>query len=133
MPTVHLVGRGSPEGRVSVSLEDIRLKLADVREALPRLRTELQKKWPVESVEIESRQPRAKNSHTPGAIIVAGCVVVVVRFALAAVDGAGKKFGEGIGDEIADHVRRWIRSFGGHEKETPQKRRHTKAKKQKTP
>lgn len=111
-PIVRLVTCGEPCEEVFVSLERNPAMLADVRQNLPRLKKELRKKWPVDNVQIENRIPRLRNPYDPSQIVEAACVGLLVSFTLPAVRAVSRKVGEAIGDEIARHVRRWIRSIG---------------------
>jgi hypothetical protein len=97
---------------VFVSVEQTRLALSDVRRALPQLRSELRRKWPIQEVELENRVPPRRNPYTPAAIAGVACVGIAVRFGLSAAQAAGKKVGDVMGQEIAEHVQGWIRRIG---------------------
>jgi hypothetical protein len=112
MPTVRLVTGREPEGEVFVSLEQTPLVLGELRKALPQLRAELQKKWPVLYVDIENQLPARRNSYDPSELVKAACIVLAIRFTWSAVDGAGKKLGEVVVDELSKYARRWIKNFG---------------------
>lgn len=102
----------NPEGQVFVSLEQTPLVLSDVRRDLPQLKRELCRKWRVLHVAIENRIPHRRNPHVPGALVAVACVGLVVKFGLAVADGAGKKIGETIGQEIVKYVNGWIKRIG---------------------
>jgi hypothetical protein len=122
MPTVRVWSSDKPrDGEVFVSLERTPLVLVDVRKALPRLKAELQRKYPVVYVDIENRLPRRANPYDPSEVVKAACIVLAIRFTWSAIDGAGKKLGEGVGDELAKHAKRWIRNFGNTGKQKSRK------------
>ena len=99
----------SPTTEVFISIERIPLVLADLRKALPELEKELCEKWPVESVNIEIRNPRLKNpTDTAHLIVVGGTVGLAIRFLGPSVDVAGK--------ELAARVHRWLKSGHGVKK-----------------
>jgi hypothetical protein len=119
-PIVRLVSGGEPREEVFVSLERTPVVIAEVRRTLPQLEKDLRKKWPVESVRIESRLPRLRNPCDLSQVLDTACVGLLVSFVLPGVRAASKKVGEAIGDEISKHVRRWIRAIG---KSKPTRRR----------
>lgn len=113
MPTVHLVGnRKQSERLVSVSLERTQLVLADVRKALPQLKKELSKQWPVIHVEIDYRRPRARNPFNPSDVVKAACLLLMIRFLYSAADSAGKETGTTTSREILKYVQRWLKNLG---------------------
>jgi hypothetical protein len=111
-PIVRLANGGDLYETLFVSLERTPVVLADVRRALPQLKKELRKKWPVEYVEIENRIPRRKNPYSPTEIVTGACIGLVVTFSVAIAKAAGTTIGKTLGDEISAHVRRWIRGLG---------------------
>lgn len=109
MPTVLLIGEGKQSGQsISVSLERTPLILSEVREALPQLKNELGKQWPVLWVAIENRKPRLRNPHDPRAIIEAACIVLTVKF----VGGVGAELGKMALRTATKRVQNWIAKFG---------------------
>lgn len=121
-PIVRLVSGGEPREDVFISLERSPVVIAEVRRALPQLKKELRKKWPVEGIQIETRLPRLKNPCDLSEVLETACVGLLVSFVLPGVRAASKKVGEAIGDEISKHVRRWIRTIG---KSRPTRRRRS--------
>jgi hypothetical protein len=97
---------------VFVSVEQTRLALSHVRRALPQLRRELGRKWPIQGLDLENRVPPRRNPYAPGAIAGVACVGIAVRFGLSAAQAAGRKVGDAMGQEIARYVQRWIRRIG---------------------
>jgi hypothetical protein len=116
MPTVRVYGdaEGRPEGEVFISLEQAPIVLANIRAALPHLRANLRKRWPVERVEIDIRLPRLQNSSDTWSFLSHSHVIadvgvgILVLYLAEAVRAAGKKTGEAAGKEIAGYVRRWL-------------------------
>lgn len=126
MPTVLLIGGGRQSGQsVSVSLERTPLILSHVREALPQLKKELSKKWPVLWVGIEDQKPRLRNPHDPHAIISAARIVLTVRFISGEVARAAIR-------EVLDYVRNWIKSFGHRKVASPRSKPKTTRRKSST-
>ena len=111
-PIVRVVTDKESDAEVFVSLEQALLVLGDVRATLPQLREQLRQKWDVTNVQIQNRIPRLRNPFNPLQVVEAACIGLVVSFTVPAVRAAGKKIGDAIGDEIAKHVRRWIRAIG---------------------
>ncbi len=122
-PIVRVVTDKESDAEVFVSLEQALLVLGDVRATLPQLREQLRQKWDVTNVQIQNRIPRLRNPFNPLQVVEAACIGLVVSFTVPAVRAAGKKIGDAIGDEIAKHVRRWIRAIG-----KPRSARSTRSK-----
>ncbi len=122
-PIVRVVTDKESDAEVFVSLEQALLVLGDVRATLPQLREQLRQKWDVTNVQIQDRIPRLRNPLNPLQVVEAACIGLVVSFTVPAVRAAGKKIGDAIGDEIAKHVRRWIRAIG-----KPRSARSTRSK-----
>jgi hypothetical protein len=121
-PIVQLVNGGDPYETLFVSLERTPVVLADLRWALPQLKKELRKKWPVEFVEIENQIPRRKNPYSPSEIVTGACIGLVVTFGVAVAKAAGATIGETLGDEISAHVRLWIRGLGNQKRSIRKKK-----------
>jgi hypothetical protein len=111
-PIVRLVNDGEKYEEVFVSLERTPVVIAKVRRNLPQLKKDLRKKWAVENVQIGNRIPRRRNPYDPSQVVEAACLGLLISIALPAGRAASRKLGEAVGDEIAKHVRRWIRSIG---------------------
>jgi hypothetical protein len=108
MPTVLLLGDGENSAQfVSVSLEHTPLILSEVRKALPQLKKELGKQWPVLWVGIENKKPRLRNPHDPSAIIEAACIVLTVKF----FGGVGTELGKMALRAATKHIQNWIAKF----------------------
>ncbi len=122
-PIVRVVTDKESDAEVFVSLEQALLVLGDVRATLPQLGEKLRQKWDVTNVQIQNRIPRLRNPLNPVQVVEAACIGLVVSFTVPAVRAAGKKIGDAIGDEIAKHVRRWIRAIG-----KPRSARSTRSK-----
>jgi hypothetical protein len=125
MTTVRLVS-GQQHGfeeKVSVSLEQTPLVLADVRRKLPQLRKNLQKKWPVLYVDIENRLPQLHNPSVPGEIVTAACIVLTVTFAHNLGATAGKEIGKAVGKTIGQEVSKFIRNWVKARADTPSRRK----------
>jgi len=113
-PIVQVVGP-APTAEIFVSVERMRLVLADVRRELPKLKNDLSRKWPVRSVspkleilEEKSLQPirtrRARLRRHRG----------VLRHQASRQIGQhqiGERVGDAIGEELAAHVRRWLKTI----------------------
>lgn len=131
-PTLYHINPDS--GGVFVSLENARLRLADVRKALPGLQAELQKDWPtITDVDIESRRLRLRNPFhgtISREMLEATGIVLAVRFAVSATDAAGKEFGKDVARGVIRYVRRWIRKF---DQPSAKKNRARAARKSKRP
>lgn len=111
MARVYLVGSES-DCEVFVSLEQAPVVLGRVRTGLLGLKRELNRKWRVQSVDVEARPSRRRNPFHPGDVAVPACVGIVIRYFWSVADRAGKKTGDAIGEEIAEHVRRWLETVG---------------------
>jgi hypothetical protein len=114
-PIVRIVGP-APTAEVFVSVERMPLVLADVRRKLPKLKSDLSKQWPVESVSIEARNSQRRNPYSPSELVVPACVGIVVYYVIKpAVKSASMRIGERVGDaigkELASYVRRWLKSI----------------------
>ncbi len=107
MPTFILAGETQSGKSVSVSLERIPLVLADVREALPQLKKELDKQWPVLWVSIENQIPRRRNPYDPSEVFKAACVVLIIAFA----KGGGEELGKKTTSAVTKYVQNWINKF----------------------
>jgi hypothetical protein len=114
-PIVRVVGP-EPTAEIFVSVERMPLVLAELRRKLPKLKTDLLRKWPVESVSLEARNSRRRNPYNPSELVVPACVGIVVYYVIKpAVKSAstriGEKVGDAIGEELAAYVRRWLKSI----------------------
>src|SRR5258706_500315 len=93
-PIVQVVGP-APTAEIFVSVERMRLVLADVRRELPKLKNDLSRKWPVRSVSPEARNPRRRNPYNPSELVVPACVGIVVYYVIKpAVKSASTRIGE---------------------------------------
>jgi hypothetical protein len=115
MPNVRLVSDyHEPDEEVSISLERTPIILADLRRSLPKLKRELQEKWTVHYVDIESRPARVRNPYTPGDVITPACIVLTIAFAHSFGSASGKEIGKEVGKtvarEISKYVRKWLKS-----------------------
>lgn len=108
MPTFVLAGEAQPGSSVSVSLEQSPLVLADVRKALPQLKKELSKRWPVLWIDIENQIPRRRNPYDAGEVVKAACVVLIIAFAKGGVEELGKK----TVNAVTKYVQNWIAELG---------------------
>lgn len=111
MPTILLVGGREPKANVDISLERTPLVLAELRKALPALKRDLRKRWPVLSVGIENRIPRRRNPINPSAVVTTACIVLAVRFGYEVSSESGKEIGKTIGKEVSKYLRQWLKSF----------------------
>lgn len=111
MPTILLVGPQKPTGDVEISLERTPLVLAELRKALPALKRDLRKRWPVLYVGIENRIPRRRNPIDPSEVVRTASIVLAVKFSYEVVGEAGKEIGKTIGKDVSKYLRRWLKSF----------------------
>jgi hypothetical protein len=119
MSKIRIWNGGQKRHEVFVSLEKMPLVLGDVRKALPQLKADLQRQWPVEYVDVENRLPRRKNPFDPSEVVKAACVGLVMGLGT----GIGTEITKPLGAELGKYVRRWIKRFT---KKAPQKRRRIK-------
>jgi hypothetical protein len=107
VPTTIRVWTGREPKSLSVSLERTPVILADVRKALPQLKRELSRKWPIDSVYIEDKLPRRSNPFDASQIVEAATLALVVGFA----HQVGKELGTGEGLAIKKYMREWLQGF----------------------
>lgn len=126
VPIVRIVSGGEPD-QIFIPIEDSPVVLSELRKSLPKLKRALRKKWPVESVYIDVRCPRMRNSFEAwqaSHFIVEGAIGLAIIFGgsmlRATLRAAGKKIGESLGnrfgDEIKPFVKKWLKNQFGKDK-----------------
>ena len=114
-PMVRVVTCDDPyEKEVFISLERTPIVLAEVRKALPKLRTGLGKKWRVRYVVIEARTPRRENPYNPKQILELAGVGILVRYVVGPVLKTG--VADPVGAGLKKHVIRWLKRFDNSKK-----------------
>lgn len=107
MPKAHLVGGDRSDFQGFISLEHTHLVMADLRKRLPKFQTELRRKYPGITLEIENRPPRVRNPIQPGVVMVV-VAMLGIRFSWSFVDAVGKQLGQETGKTISKLIRTWV-------------------------
>jgi hypothetical protein len=126
-PLIRLVGRREEEKDPGLFIPFPRLRhdTAALEAALPELRAELSRQWPVKEVRIKRPSLTLPNPSYPDLVaeLIPTAEGLIVLFLGTAAISGGRRFGKDVGKQMAVVVNKWLKRL------EPRKQKPTRSRK----